>query len=398
MPARSPAQIAASRANGARSNGPVTPAGKAVSRGNSVKHGMCSAVIPLPGEDPDAVARELADWQAQYRPASAAARILTEECARAAVNLRRIARWHDAMIHYQIDSFLKAKKEGDDRALQAAWDLLDETPILALEHLLETSDGCRWMADAWDVIAGLLEQHRPLDPFLRDLGVRLLGGLLHGPLVWEFDLLCELHAAKDRRSCFASYMARPQTPPSLRKKYTELPFRDAWMSRLKAIVEEKRSRLRQREAGPRDVHEPAALARILPTYLCLADDRDSTKYHRYHRDALSTLHRGIKSLAAFEPGPEVEWQSPPPEPPPPPTEVVEDMDVHAGFDESDDVGPVDVPGHEDPLSRNEPEPHATPYIQRGYAGPPGGYVPPASGHHLNAGSAPGSSRPPGPRG
>jgi hypothetical protein len=263
---------------------------------------MCSAIIPLPGEDPEAVALELADWQAQYRPASAAARILTEECARAAVNLRRIARWHDGMISYQIDEFLKAKKEGDDRALQAAWDLLDKTPILSLEHLLETSDGCRWMADAWDVIAGLLDKGEPLDPFLRDLGVRMLGGLLHGPLVWEFDLLCELHAAKDRRTAFASYMARPQTPPSLRKKYPDLPFRDASTTRLRAIVDEKRRRLREREAGLRDRVEPAALARILPTYLCLADDRDSTKYHLYHREAFSTLLRGIKALKDCAPG------------------------------------------------------------------------------------------------
>jgi hypothetical protein len=112
------------------------------------------------------------------------------------------------MIDYQISDFLQRKQQGDDQVLDALWKLLDKEPIVALNKMLETSDGCRWMADAWDVIAGLFEKDTPLDPFLRDLGVRLLGGLLHGPLVWEFDMLCEVHAAKDRRAAFSDYMAR----------------------------------------------------------------------------------------------------------------------------------------------------------------------------------------------
>jgi hypothetical protein len=346
---RSEKQIQASRENGARSKGPSTPEGRARSAWNAVKHGFTAKKL-IPGEDPQVYYHELAHWQADYRPATAAALILTEECARASVHLRRIARWHDAMIDYQISDFLKRKQEGDDQVLDALWKLLDKEPIVALDKMLETSDGCRWMADAWDVIARDLDAGKPLDDFLRDLGVRLLGGLLHGPLVWEFDMLCEVHAAKDRREAFARYMAHPNTPPSLRKKYPELPFRDVWMSRLKTIVEEKRSVLRKREAGLRDHVEPAALARILPTYLCLADDRDDTKYHRYHREAFSTLLRGIKALKDCVPSESCEF--PPPEPEPEEFEVTKDVDVHAGFDESEDVGPVDVPGYDDPHLRN----------------------------------------------
>jgi hypothetical protein len=297
------------------------------------------------------------------------------------------------MIDYQISDVLTRKQEGDDQVLQALWDLLDKAPIVALNKMLETSDGRRWMADGWDVIAGHLDEGKPLGPILQELGIRLLGGSLHGPLVWEFELLCEVYAATDRREAFAKWMANRDTPPSLRKKYPELPFRDVWMSRLKAIVEEKRSKLRQREAGLRDQVEPAALARILPTYLCLADERDSTKYHRYHRDAFSTLLRGIKALKDCVPGDACEF--PPPDPEPEDFELAKDADVHAGFDESEDVGPVYIPGYDDPLLRNEPDNPARYDTNQAYANPAGGPLGQRGGRGVNAGSRPERLKEPG---
>jgi hypothetical protein len=52
-----PKQIAASRANGAKSKGPVTPQGKRNSSRNSTRHGIFAATIVLETENTEAFPR-----------------------------------------------------------------------------------------------------------------------------------------------------------------------------------------------------------------------------------------------------------------------------------------------------------------------------------------------------
>ena len=61
-------RILASRANGAKSHGPVTPEGKLASSRNSLRHGILSKTIVLPGESPEAFVALLTSYQEEHQP------------------------------------------------------------------------------------------------------------------------------------------------------------------------------------------------------------------------------------------------------------------------------------------------------------------------------------------
>jgi hypothetical protein len=85
-----PAQAIASRANGARSHGPVTEEGKAKSSQNALRHGMRSTAVVLPGEDPEQYARHQADYVECFRPVNQPERDLVLAMSAARWRLNRL--------------------------------------------------------------------------------------------------------------------------------------------------------------------------------------------------------------------------------------------------------------------------------------------------------------------
>jgi hypothetical protein len=94
----SPAQIAANRENSARSTGPVTASGKAASSQNAFRHGLTSARIVLPGEDPAEYDKLRESLLRQYIPANEVERTLVEELAAASWRLFRARRFETAVL------------------------------------------------------------------------------------------------------------------------------------------------------------------------------------------------------------------------------------------------------------------------------------------------------------
>ncbi len=69
------------RANALHSTGPKSPEGKLASSGNSLKHGLASGKVIIPGEDPDAFETLLRDLLDEYRPSSPTEELLVNEMA-----------------------------------------------------------------------------------------------------------------------------------------------------------------------------------------------------------------------------------------------------------------------------------------------------------------------------
>ena len=83
-------QKQASRANGAKSRGPITPEGKLASSRNATTHGMLSGTIVLGGESEERFNALLADLHAELQPQTTVEITLVENMA--------VARWRQMRI------------------------------------------------------------------------------------------------------------------------------------------------------------------------------------------------------------------------------------------------------------------------------------------------------------
>ena len=95
----SPAQLAASRANGARSHGPVTPQGKARSSQNSLKHGFAASAFSVVRlEGPDELAHLRSDLVSVYQPVNSQELFALERMALAQQGILRVARLESGLL------------------------------------------------------------------------------------------------------------------------------------------------------------------------------------------------------------------------------------------------------------------------------------------------------------
>ena len=105
---RSEKQREASRQNGAKSKGPTSPGGKAISRFNGLKHGLRAEQVILPGEDPAEYEAEKRAWFDDWKPASHTRAFLVERAAQAAWRLRRSVRAEAALLRDRADTATSA--------------------------------------------------------------------------------------------------------------------------------------------------------------------------------------------------------------------------------------------------------------------------------------------------
>ena len=89
MSQRTPAQINASRENGALSKGPITNEGKMKVAGNAIKHGLTSKTLVLATESKEAFELLRQSFDEIYQPANDAESLMVEEMVGCTWRLRR---------------------------------------------------------------------------------------------------------------------------------------------------------------------------------------------------------------------------------------------------------------------------------------------------------------------
>jgi hypothetical protein len=91
-------KIAASRANGARSRGPVTPESKARSSRNALRHGLRSKTIALPADTPEALSPLIDSYSRSLAPRNQAEREIVTGIVLADLRHRRALRLEAEML------------------------------------------------------------------------------------------------------------------------------------------------------------------------------------------------------------------------------------------------------------------------------------------------------------
>jgi hypothetical protein len=127
------------RINGAKSQGPVTPEGRARSSQNALRHGLSSVQVVIPGEDPAEFEELRKSYLDLFQPSSRPERELADTMAAARWRLRRINRIETELL----------TRDLLDLDLAAAFDQManeSKTPALLIRyerHLTRTYEGAR---------------------------------------------------------------------------------------------------------------------------------------------------------------------------------------------------------------------------------------------------------------
>ena len=107
-------QIAANRRNAQKCTGPNTPAGKAASRFNALKHGIDAKELIVFKESEEDLANLSAEYREQYQPANATERFLVDTVVNNEWRLRRL-RFVEADLWIEEARRILAKKTRDEQ-------------------------------------------------------------------------------------------------------------------------------------------------------------------------------------------------------------------------------------------------------------------------------------------
>jgi hypothetical protein len=303
MPMTAEERAEISRANGRRSRGPASEAGKMASSKNAMKHGARAKKHTMPNEDPDMAQQRKSDWVEYYRPRSPAARHLIDRCVDATLVADRSQAAHDEALAEQVEAAGVLWDREQEDAVAEAWGGLEADPLATIRALSQNGHGLRAIMARWERLKATLAAGgwgpADCDEALRLLGARpgvdrlsdhpdaYLTRLRH--LQCRGDAPAELAALLEpegRPSCLTEedVLGLIEAP---RACAVTLGYQiDEYLAGLRfreRVLEEKDSQLRRR---------------AMNHGLMLQDETKARLYFRYQAESRSTFHRGVKELMA----------------------------------------------------------------------------------------------------
>jgi hypothetical protein len=127
---------ATSRANGAKSKGPITPEGKAQSSHNATTHGFTSKkTIVLACENPDRFQEMLADYAETYQPGCPVEKDLVDEMVACRWRILRLRMMETALLDSEMERELPASETSSDTGYRMAFAfrrLVDQSRAISL--------------------------------------------------------------------------------------------------------------------------------------------------------------------------------------------------------------------------------------------------------------------------
>jgi hypothetical protein len=324
-PMSTEAQRQASRSNGSKSCGPVTPRGKRAASRNSTKHGFTGKGDNLPPEMESEFQSELKLYITKHRPRDAYEHDLVRRAALGAVRARRIADAENSLIDERTRTAIKRWDEAraDEVAMWA--DRLAAEPEAALRHLTRITEGCDYLADAWDDLGRVLELSGQWDETHGRRALRLLG----------LDAEPTPTSPDDHRLFWLSVLSlqfEKKPEPLLKTTFRGFPDASAVRAFLPAPAEARRmlaefarERIAEYEALGQELWEnfDEPSRNSSPTRAIFDPGPEATRLHRYFKDAERMRRRALDELyrlrrdedRGLRPGPEPARNEPEPEPP-----------------------------------------------------------------------------------
>ena len=168
-------QIEANRRNAQLSTGPRSDEGKAVARGNALKHGLAGTGVVIHEDETVKINERMAAYASAIGPISPLECFTVEQLAIEAVRIERAQRDERILL---IRRGVWAENGWDEDRRLAAEEIgarLASDPARTVSRLRQSTQGCDWLIDRWQGLAHALQPGRVWDADQSALALDLLG-------------------------------------------------------------------------------------------------------------------------------------------------------------------------------------------------------------------------------